>query len=128
MTSIMAYIMTSVMGPAISFPVDNQGRGTIIYTLTGQSNSGPSSMLPVDYLCALRSLLDEIEEETEFEARYGLPLNRLSISEQYDVTHAGGNAGEHWPKRPASDNTLGSDEPGYCGVEATRHQSSEIAE
>ena len=85
-------------------------------------------MLPVDYLRALRTLLDEIEEEAEFESRYGLPPNRLSISEQYAVAAPGGTDGEHWPKRPASDNPLGSVEPGYCGVEATRHQSSEIAE
>ena len=85
-------------------------------------------MLPVDYLCALRSLLDEIEEETGFEARYGLPLNGLAISEQYAVTTPSATDGESWPRRPASDNTMGSYEPGDCGVEATRHQSSEIAE
>jgi hypothetical protein len=85
-------------------------------------------MLPVDCLCTLRSLLDEIEEEAEFESRYGRPLNSLSISEQYAVAAPSATDGEHWPKRPASDNTLDSDEPGYCGVEATRHQSSEIAE
>jgi len=85
-------------------------------------------MLPVDYICALRSLLDEIEEEAEFESRYGRPLNCLSISEQYAVAAPSTTAGEHWPKRPTSDNTMGSDEPGDCGVEATRHQNSEIAE
>ena len=85
-------------------------------------------MLPVDYLCALRSLLDEIEEEAEFEARYGRPLNCLSISEEYAVTTPSATEGEHWPRRPASDNTMGSDEPGVCRVEAVRPQSSEIAE
>jgi hypothetical protein len=84
-------------------------------------------MLPVDYLRALRTLLDEIEEEAEFEARYGLHPNGLSISKQHAVTYPGGTAGEHWPKRPASDNTLGSDEPGDCGVEATRPKSSDVA-
>jgi hypothetical protein len=85
-------------------------------------------MLPVDYLCALRSLLDEIEEEAEFESRYGLPLNGLAISEQYAVTTPSVTDGEHWPRRPVSDNTMGSDEPGDCRVEAVRPQSSEIAE
>ena len=85
-------------------------------------------MLPVDCLCALRSLLDEIEEEAEFEDRYGRPLNSLSISEQYAVAAPSATDGESWPKRPASDNTMGSDEPGDCRVEAVRPQSSEIAE
>ena len=80
-------------------------------------------MLPSDYLRALRTLLDEIQEEAEFEARYGMPPKGLSIDRQY----GGATAGEHWPKRPTSDSTLGSDRPGDNDVEAARQQSSGVA-
>ena len=69
--------------------------------------------------------MDEIEEESEFEARYGMTLNVLGINEQHGVS-SGGTAGEHWPKRPPSDNAPDSDRPGESDVEAAQHRSSDV--
>jgi hypothetical protein len=93
--------------------------------LTGQTYPGYTGTLPDDHLRALRKLLDEIEEESEFEARYGMPLNSLGINEQHGAS-SGGAAGEHWPKRPPTDSTPGSDRPGECDAEAVQHQRSDV--
>ncbi len=93
--------------------------------LTGQTYPGYTGTLPDDHLRALRKLLDEIEEESEFEARYGMTLNGRGISEQHGVS-SGGATGEHWPKRPASDNNPDSERPGDSDVEAAQHQSSDV--
>jgi len=95
--------------------------------LTGQTYPGYTGTLPDDHLRALRKLLDEIEEEADFEAMYGMPPKNLGINEQYGVKYVGGTAGEHWPKRPPSDNTPDSDRPGDSDVETAQQQSSDVA-
>ena len=93
--------------------------------MTGQPYPGYTGTLPDDHLRALRKLLDEIEEESEFEARYGVTLNGLGINEQHGVS-SGGAAGEHWPKRPPTDDSPDSEQPGDGAVEAVQHQSSDV--
>jgi hypothetical protein len=44
-------------------------------------------------------LLDEVEEEAEFEGRFGKPLKDLSIDELCAATSRGVTVGENWPKR-----------------------------
>ncbi len=93
--------------------------------MTGQTYPGYSGTLPDDHLRALRKLLDEIEEEAEFEARYGMPPNGLGRDE-HGVRYCDGAAGEHWPKRPTSDDNPDSDRPGHSDVDAAQPQSSEV--
>ena len=56
-------------------------------------------MLPVSLVGALRMMLDEVEEEAEFEGRFGKPLKDLSMDELCAATSRGVTVGESWPKR-----------------------------
>jgi hypothetical protein len=89
--------------------------------LTGHSYPGYTGTLPDDHLRALRKLLDEIEEEAEFEATYGMPPKGL------EDRFAKVAVGEHWPKRPSSDNTPDSDQSGDSDLDTAQQQSSDLA-
>ncbi|MBN2466222.1 hypothetical protein JXD38_11430 [candidate division WOR-3 bacterium] len=88
--------------------------------MTGNPNCGRTDLLPESLVGALRLFLDEVEEEAEFEARFGRPLKDLTIDELCAATYGGTTIGENWPKRPQSDCAPGSSEPGYSCAEANR--------
>jgi hypothetical protein len=54
---------------------------------------------PVSLAGALRMMLDEVEEEAEFEGRFGKPLKDLSMDELCAATSRGVAVGESWPRR-----------------------------
>jgi len=95
--------------------------------LTGHPNCGRVDPLPGDLVGALRLFLDEVEEEAEFEDRFGRPLMNLSIDELCAATYHGLAVGDSWPRRPQSDRPIGSDEPGDSDAEARLQVNSDLA-
>jgi hypothetical protein len=95
--------------------------------LTGNPNCGRADLLPESFVGALRLFLDEVEEEAEFEGRFGKPLKNLTIDELCAATYGDTTIGESWPKRPASDHTPGSGEPADSDREARRLVGSDLA-
>lgn len=95
--------------------------------MTGHPNCGRGDPPPDDLVGALRLFLDEVEEEAEFEDRFGRPLMNLSIDELCAATYHGLAIGDSWPRRPQSDRPIGSEEPGDGDSEARLQVNSDLA-
>ncbi len=92
--------------------------------LTGNPESVRAGEAPDSMVGALRLLLDEVEEEAEFVARFEKPLRDLSIEELCAATDRGVFVGESWPRRPPSDQAPETEKPGAAEAQAAQPVNS----